>query len=74
MSAAIESPFPLLKPNAVPTFPTALYYTNMVPVKKAKLDDVKTLSKYFSQPTINYITYIPEKLRGADGDEEEHDD
>ena len=73
MSAAIESPFPLLKPNAVPTFPTALYYTNMVPVKKAKLDDVKTLSNYFSQPTINY-NYIPEKLRGADGDEEEHDD
>ena len=76
MSATIESPFPLLKPYAVPTFPTAPYHTSMVPVKKAKLDDVKSLSKYLSQPTINYINNILEKLGGADDDEEEeeHDD
>ena len=44
MSAAIESPFPLLKPNAVPTFSTAPYYASLVAVKKAKLDNVKSLS------------------------------
>ena len=71
MSAAIESPFPLLKLNAVLIFPTTPYYTSIVPVKKAKLDDVKSLSKYLSQPTINYINNIPKQLGGADDDEEE---
>ena len=60
MSGIIESSFPLLKANAVPTLPTAPYYTSMVPVKKAKLDDVKSLSKYLSQPAIEYINSIPE--------------
>ena len=74
MSATIESPFPLLKPNDVPTFSTAPYYTSVVAVKKAKLDDVKSLSKYLSQPTIIYINNIPDQHRGADDEEEEHDD
>ena len=46
----IETAFPLVKPNVVPTLPTAPYYTGMVPVKKAKLDDVKLVMKYLSQP------------------------
>ena len=36
MSGTIETAFPLVKPNVVPTLPTAPYYTGMVPVKKAK--------------------------------------
>jgi len=59
MSGNIETAFPLLKPNVVPTLPTAPCYAGMVPVKKAKLDDVKSLLKYLSQPIIDYINSIP---------------
>ena len=49
-------------------------YTSMVPVKKAKLDDVKSLMKYISQPTIDYINSIPELLAVGEDDDEEQDD
>ena len=76
MSGTIETAFPLVKPNVVPTLPTAPYYAGMVPVKKAKLDDVKSLMKYLSQPTIDYINSILEQFAGADADDDDdgHDD
>ena len=41
MSGLVETAFSIVKPNVVPTFPTAPYYTSMVPVKKAKLDKIR---------------------------------
>ena len=60
MPGLVETAFSIVKPNVVPTFPTAPYYTSMVPVKKAKLDDVKSLMKYLSQSNSDYINSIPE--------------
>ncbi|KAI0222812.1 hypothetical protein LSAT2_025932, partial [Lamellibrachia satsuma] len=40
-------------------------------LKKAKLDDVKSLMKYLSQPTIDYINSIPEQFAGADADDDD---
>ena len=74
VSGLVETAFSIVKPNVVPTFPTAPYYTSMVPVKKAKLDDVKSLMKYLSQPTIDYINSIPELLAGGEDEDEGQDD
>ena len=64
MSGIVEMAFLPLKPNMQPTFHTAPFYTAMVAVKKAKLDDVKGLFKYLGQTAIDHINTIPEKLGG----------
>ena len=63
MSGIVEMAFPLLKPNIQPTFPTAAFYTEMLGVKKAKLDDVKGLFKYLGQTVIDFINSIQEKRK-----------
>ena len=72
MSGIVEMAFPLLKPNTQPTFPTVAFYTEMIAIKKAKLDDVKGLFKYLGQPAIDFINSIPEKA--GDGDDEDEAD
>ena len=44
------------------------YYinTDKVRVKKAKLDDVKSLTKYWRQSSVDYINIISEELEGGD--------
>ena len=36
-----------------------LFYTEMIPVKQAKLNDVKSLFKYLRQDSISFISNIP---------------
>lgn len=50
--------FSLLKPNTTPNLEAKALYSGMVPVKKAKLDDVKSLYKYLSPTTIHYINSV----------------
>ena len=76
MSGTMETAMPIVKPNAVTTFSTAPYFTSMVPIPKSKLDDVKSLMKYLSQPTIDFINSLTEQLAGEDADDDDggHDD
>ena len=77
MAGLVETAFSIVKPNVVPTSqPLHImpYYTSIVPLKKAKLDDVKSWMKYLSQPTIDYISSIPELLAGGEDDDEGQED
>ena len=72
MSGFVSQRFSLVKANAIPKFPTSPVYNSLVSVKKAKLDDVKSLCKYLRQDTIAFIDKIPAQLQdtGSDGEED----
>ena len=74
----METSFPFLKPNVVPSYPTDPYHVCMIRVKKAKLDYVKSPTKHLRQSTIEYINSIREEHGIADdvfgGDDNEEDD
>ena len=59
MSGFVSYSFALLKPNAIPRFPTTPMYDSLVSIKKAKFDDVKSLYKYLRDDTIAFIHKIP---------------
>ena len=59
MNGVVGDRFTLLKPNCQPNLDAKALYQGMVPVKKAKLDDVKSLYKYLQPETIEYIDKIP---------------
>ena len=46
MSGFVSQSFSLLKANAIPRFPSSPLYNSLVSIKKAKLDEVKSLYKY----------------------------
>ena len=50
--------FCLLKPNAEPTFPSSQCYSEQIPIKEKKLQDVKKLMKYLSQNTNDLISQL----------------
>ena len=61
MSGLTESAFSLLKANERPDFPCNPVYSSLIPVKRAKLADVRLLFKYLRKDTIEFISAIPEK-------------
>jgi len=70
MSGFVSQSFSLLKPNAIPKLTTTPVYNSLVSVKKAKLDDVKSLYKYLREDTIAFIDKIPaQQLKNANDDE-----
>ena len=73
MSGFVSYSFALLKPNAMPRFPTTPVYDSLVSVKKAKLDDVKSLYKYLREDTIAFIDKIPAQQRETASDGEDGD-
>ena len=46
-------------------------YSSLIPVKKAKLADVRPLFKYLREDTIEFISGIPEK--SSNDDESDND-
>ena len=60
-SVLTESAFSLLKANERPDFPCNPVYSSLIPVKRAKLADVRSLFKYLRKGTIKFISAIPEK-------------
>ena len=71
MSGLTESAFSLLKANERPDFPCNPVYSSLIPVKKAKLADVRSLFKYLREDTIEFISGIPEK--SSNDDESDND-
>ena len=64
ISDIVETSYPILKPNIVPTCPTGLYYTGMIRANVAKQDE-KSLTNHLVSPPSN-ISNIPEELEGTD--------
>ena len=72
MSGLVSQSFSLLKANAISRFPTSPVYNSLVSVKKAKLNDVKSLYKYLGQDTVAFVDKIPAQQQdpGSDGKED----
>ena len=69
MSGLTESAFSLLNINERPDFPCNPVYSSSIPIKKAKLKDVRPLFKYLREDTIEFISAIPEKSRNNAGND-----
>ena len=69
MSGLIESASSFLKTNERPDFSCNSVYSNLIPIKKAKLEDVRSLLKYLRENTIEFISAIPEKSSNDAGND-----
>ena len=61
MSGLTESAFSLLEANKKPNVPCNPVYSSLIPIKRAKLEDVRSLFKYLREDTIKFISASPEK-------------
>ena len=61
MSGLAESAFSLLKANERPDFPCNLVYSSLIPIKRGKLKDVRSLFMCLQKDTIQFISAIPTK-------------
>ena len=67
MSGLTKSAFSLLKANEKPGFSCIPVYFSLIFIKRAKLEDVRSLFKYLGEDTIEFISAIPEKSRNDAG-------
>ena len=61
MTGLTESTFLLLKAHKRPDFPCNPAYSSLIPIKKAKLEDVRSLFKNLRKDIIEFISAISEK-------------
>ena len=61
MYGLTKSAFSLLKANKRPGFPWNHVYSSLIPIKREKLEGVRSIFKYLRKDTIEFTFGIPEK-------------